>query len=134
MKKTCQEAGLTLVEVIIALAIVSLLAVIALPSYLDSIARARRGDGQAALLHLQLEQEKWRANNIAFADSLSDLDLSSSSADGLYTIAITSADATGFTATATAKGNQTGDTDCSTLTLTQSGATTNTSPARCWKK
>ncbi len=127
-------AGFTLIELMIALVIIALLAGLALPSYLDSIQRARRGDGQASLLRLQLEQEKWRANNLSYSSSLSDLGLGGSSADGFYSLAITSANATGFTATATATSSQSSDTDCLTLTLVQTGANTTTTPAECWRK
>ena len=42
--------GFTLIELMIAVAIVAILAAIAYPSYTEQVARSRRGDGQAALL------------------------------------------------------------------------------------
>lgn len=127
-------AGFTLIEVMMVLAIIALMAALALPSYFESIQRVRRGDGQASLLRLHMEQEKWRANNLSYTAALSDLGLSSRSTDGFYSIAITSAGASGFTATATATGSQRSDTDCPTLILDQAGATTTTTPAECWRK
>lgn len=134
MAELRRATGFTLIEVMIVLVVIAILAGLALPSYLDSVQRARRGDGQASLLRLQLEQEKWRANNLAYTSSLSDLGLSDSSADGFYTIAITFAGASGFTATASASGSQSGDVDCQTLTLAHAGANTSTTPTACWRK
>lgn len=126
--------GFTLIELVIAVAIVGILAAIALPSYLDSIRRGRRVDGQSALLRLQLEEEKWRANNTNYTATLGDLGLTSASSDGFYTIALTAANATGFTATATGSGSQSSDTGCTTLTLVQAGANTTATPTACWRK
>jgi len=46
-----QHAGFTLIELMITVAIVSILAAIAYPSYAEQVARSRRGDAQAALLN-----------------------------------------------------------------------------------
>ena len=46
------QKGFTLFEVLLVLAILSLLATIAYPNYRETIVRARRSDGQTALLEL----------------------------------------------------------------------------------
>lgn len=51
--------GVTLLELVIVLAIVATLAAIAYPSYTDHVVRARRGEGQAALLAAMQEQERY---------------------------------------------------------------------------
>lgn len=117
-----------MIELMIAVVIVGVLASIVYPSYQDYVRRARRADGQEALVRLQVEQEKWRTNNSTYTGALTDLGLTSSSAEGYYTIAIAANSATGFTATATGLGTQASDTGCTTLTITATGRT----PAECW--
>ncbi len=128
----------TLIEMLLAIAVIAILAGIAMPSYQDYARQSRRIDGQTALMSLQMAQERWRANNQSYSASLSDLGVSTSSSENHYTIAITSGStsAGGYTATATAQSTspQAGDTGCSTLTLSQSGNQTSMTPAACWKK
>lgn len=142
-------SGFTLLELIIAVAIVGILAAIALPSYSDSVRKARRSDGTATLLKAQIDQEKWRGNHTAYTSSLQGTNCGTSTATGLcwtsntspegyYTIALSGAGSTGYTATATAIGSQAQDKEdgvsCATLTLTVNasnpqGART---PDECW--
>lgn len=129
-----RRTGFTMTELLIAMAIMAILAVIAVPALTTSLRDTRRSDGQNALLRVQMEQEKWRADNTAYTSTLADLGLTASSVDGHYTIAITAADATGFTAQATGTGSQSGDPACGVMTLTQAGANTTAAPDACWKK
>ena len=127
--------GFTLIELMIAVAIVAILASIAIPAYQKSVQKSRRADAMSTLLQLQLAQEKWRANNTAYTTSLSSLKWNSSvSADGFYTVAITQASATTFTITATPKtgGPQVGD-SCGTFTVTQNGPDLSANKA-CWNR
>ena len=141
-----RKNGFSLIEILIVLVVVAVIAMVAIPSYLDSVQKARRTDGRNALLALQVNQEKYRANCAQYGASIGASDVcttgsytlkgSTSSTEGYYTVAITggSASATGYVATATATGAQAGDTNCPTLTLTVSnvspeGAYT---PADCW--
>lgn len=128
----------TLIEMLVVLTIIAILAAIAVPSYQDHVRQGRRLDGQAALLNLQLAEERWRANHLAYSASLSDLGVGSSSSENHYTLAITSGSvsATGYVATASARSGspQAGDSDCATLTLSQSGNQTTMTPAGCWRK
>ena len=54
--------GFSLIETMIALVVVSVLAGLAYPSFLQLLRKARRGDAIMALLDLQQAQERWRAN------------------------------------------------------------------------
>lgn len=137
MRITRKPTGFTLIEVMIALVIVSILAAIAVPSYQDSVRKGRRADGMTALLHLQLAQEKWRANHTSYSSTLGGggLGLSSSSSDGYYTLAITAASSTGFTATATPKTGTAQAGDTCTFTITQDGPDLSTAAHRsCWNR
>jgi type IV pilus assembly protein PilE len=139
--------GFTLIEVLIALAIVAILAAIAFPSYMDQIRKSRRGDAMEGLQRILMAQEKWRANHTAYTAALTgdhcgDTDAANntglcipdSSDNGHYTLAISAASATGFTATATPAGTQADD-RCGTFAANQDGPlTTGYADAQCWRR
>ena len=52
------QKGMTLIELMIAVAIVAILAAISFPSYQDSVRNARRADAQAALMGLAQAMER----------------------------------------------------------------------------
>lgn len=55
--------GFTLIEIMIAIAIVALLTAIALPSYQEHVRKSRRAEGKSALLKtLQLQERAYTAN------------------------------------------------------------------------
>jgi type IV pilus assembly protein PilE len=58
-----QNQGFTLVELMIVVVIISLLAMVAVPSYNKSIAKARRGDAQASLSNLAAAMERFFTEN-----------------------------------------------------------------------
>lgn len=143
------QRGFTLLELMIVVAVIAILASLAYPSYLDSVRKSRRADGMAALLNVQLAQQKLRANCRFFAGALdateacgasagaSTIVASATSQDGWYAITVANASATGYTATATPQGDQANDrargTNC-TLVLTVDAANPQGvgSPAECW--
>jgi len=113
--------GFTLIELMIVVAVVAILAAIAYPSYQNYILKSQRADAHDALLRIQLEQERWRANNPAYTGDLSDLGLTAESDDGHYQLAISNESGSSFTATATAQGRQANDSNCQSITLTVTG-------------
>jgi len=131
------QSGFTLIEMMIAVIVIGILAAIAVPAYQDYVRKARRADALDSLMYIQNLQEKWRANNSTYSDSLSDIGFTgTTSVDGYYGLALSGASATGFTATATAQGAQSSDTDCASITITVSadnprGVKGGTS-ANCW--
>jgi type IV pilus assembly protein PilE len=139
-----QSPGWTLVELMISLALMSVLAALALPTYQQQQRQARRGDGQAALVQLQMDQARWRSAHDSHADTLSALGWASDrSPQGHYQITLTEANAEGYTALAVALGSQTADHECSPLRLTWQGSATalfsagehtDSDPARCWRR
>ncbi|MDD5320256.1 MAG: type IV pilin protein [Methylococcales bacterium] len=141
-----RSAGFTLIELMIAVAIIAILAAIAVPAYSEYVTRSKRADGKAALLSLQLAQEKYRANCAQYATGIHastmscilggthNLVSSTTSPDGYYTIAITAADANGYTTTAAPTFT---DAKCGTLGINQAGTKTETgsdTAANCWGK
>lgn len=131
----------------IAVVVTGILAAIAYPTYQNAMMKGRRADGKAALVALQMAQEKMRAMCSFYAASLgaasntcgataaaTTLSNSATSSDGYYTLAISSADGANYTLTATPTGlkGQNNDTDCSPLVITNAGGTIGKTPAGCW--
>jgi type IV pilus assembly protein PilE len=68
------SSGFSLIQVIIALAIVGILAGIAFPSYKEASRKAKRAEGRAALYQLMLQEERFysqRNSYIAFSSGSS---------------------------------------------------------------
>ena len=114
----------------IVVAMIGILAAIAVPAYTEYARKARRADAKRALIALQLQQEKWRASNIAYTShagsgpELPELDRVRRT-DGYYRLAVTAASATAYNMTAApiSGGRQAGD-RCGTFAVNQSGTNT----------
>lgn len=140
------KLGFTLIEVMVAVAIVGILASLGYPSYIDYVNKGHRSDAKAALLKMQLAEEKWRASHTTYTNSLASLGFTATvvggvnvyySPDKYYTLTASGANETVYTATATYTGVQTGDTDCKTLSINQDGVksstnSSNTATSNCW--
>lgn len=120
--------GFTLIELMIVVAIVAILAAIAIPAYTEQTRKSRRADAARAIGDLQLRQERWRAENPAYATQ-AQIGTAIPTSD-FYTIAVaaptdatTVAARTQYSLTATPTGVQTGD-RCGNLTGTQAGKPT----------
>lgn len=67
MKQT--QSGFTLVELMIAVAIVGILSSIAIPSYQDSVRKSRRADAKAALLGFSNAMERHFTETNSYCDA-----------------------------------------------------------------
>jgi type IV pilus assembly protein PilE len=68
--KSCQTSnGFTLVELMIVVVIISLLAMVAVPSYNVSVAKARRADAQSTLSGLAGAMERWFTETGSYLDA-----------------------------------------------------------------
>lgn len=143
MKK---QFGFTLIEVMIVVVIVAILAAVAIPSYQNSVQKTRRADAKEALLSAAALQERYFFSKNAYANSVANLGVPSTSSEGHYTISIGSTVLCGtdpkypcYTITATATGPQLDDTQCRTFTVTQTGkkaskaADNSDTTDICWK-
>ncbi|HWT15121.1 MAG TPA: type IV pilin protein [Patescibacteria group bacterium] len=123
--------GFTLIELMIAVAIVAILAAIALPSYQDSVRKSRRADAIRVIGEIRMAQERWRADRPTYG-TLADVG-NPGAASSHYVYTVTGNTATAYTITATAQGGQASDKQgaisCTPLSITQAGTK---SPAACW--
>ncbi|NQZ26565.1 MAG: type IV pilin protein [Colwellia sp.] len=125
--------GFTLIELMIAVAIVGILATVAYPSYVDYVVRSNRSEAPRELVRLANLQEQLFVDSRAYTADMSDLVGTSTvyeTPNKHYKISATVVGST-FTLTATAQGTQaTNDTDCIKIEITDTGSKT---PAVCWE-
>ena len=67
MRKQMTLGGFTLIELMVAIAIIGILAAIAFPSYQDSVRKSKRAEGKAALLDLQNRLERYFIDRNSYA-------------------------------------------------------------------
>lgn len=129
-------AGFTLLELLIALAIVAILATITVPSFSGLVAKSRRADAMAALVQVQLAQERWRAGNPRYSRDLEALGWSSpESPDGHYQLRVETADVVTFRVLAQPVGVQRSD-SCGVFAMAADGPEYSEGFAGpdCWKR
>ena len=138
--------GFTLVEVLVVLLIVAVLSLFAWPALHGHWLRARRADGQLALMQLQQHQARWRTDHPGYGTA-ADLGAPAVSPQGHYRLTVLEPGAAGYLLQAEAQGAQRADSGCAVLQLrleqahtstrsrTASGAE-NPEPAnrRCWSR
>ena len=149
MYKSFRQAGLTLVELMVVLAVLTILATIAYPLYTQQAQKSRRTDARVVLETIAQAQERFFTINGRYgsaaelddpngdgndADSMTDqvmdrLDRNGDGTPDTYAIVINATPAT-FAITANAVGSQSSD-DCSQLTIDQLGARGGTGSG-CW--
>jgi type IV pilus assembly protein PilE len=131
--------GFTLIEVMIALAVVGLLSALAYPTYQQQVAKGRRTDAKQTLLELSQKMERYYTERGTYVGAaLGNTGLFPNvSSGGYYSLAITAQTLDGFTVKATPRGSQTGDA-CASFLYNQLGEQAVSSDAtlsavKCWQ-
>lgn len=126
-----RNKGFTLIELLVVIAIVGILAVIAIPSFTEQVAKSRRAEAMRGIGDIQMKLENWRSGCTTYASLVSCYDTNGNGAlaapektypnatSDSYTFAISAQSATGYKVVATRKGAQSGD-RCGNFELTVS--------------
>lgn len=90
MKKINQQSGFSLIEIIVVLAILTILASVALYNYSSYLLRANRTDAMKFLLDVAARQENYYSFKYKYTTDLNELALSTDQSDyGHYKLTIT---------------------------------------------
>jgi type IV pilus assembly protein PilE len=125
-----RSKGFTLIELMIALAVVAILGAVALPSYRDSVTRSSLASGTANLKELRTRMEQRYADNRSYQASVSGCAIPNfiDTSDGFsYACSLTNS-GQGFTWTATGSGKSAGF----TYTIDEAGIETTTAARTGW--
>ena len=143
-------AGFTLVETMIVVVILSILAAIGYPSYIEYVVRSHRQAARAALYQVADRQEQFFSDNKRYAATLDELNYAAEvigldqdgqftaadSDDRTYRVTLDADDASDTTYTVQSIPDLVQaerDTDCGTLSLTHTGERDQTGAAEnCW--
>jgi type IV pilus assembly protein PilE len=142
--------GFTLIELMVVIAIASILVAIATPSYTSYIRKSRRTEAKTALLDLASREERYMSTNNSYTNTGANLGytaLPTTTGAGYYTmtvpapVASTATAPASFTATATpvAGMGQDKDTSCVSFTVDSTGKQSSLNSAgtdstsTCWR-
>jgi type IV pilus assembly protein PilE len=137
------SSGFTLIELMVTVAIVTILATIAVASYSSQIQKSRRTEAKSALLDLAGREERLFSTSNAYSSDEAALGYATAAGtpmtnmpfgNNYYTLtAVTTANT--YTLTATPVGQQASDTACGSLSVNQlgvQGVTGTSSVSTCW--
>lgn len=122
MRSADRRRGFTLIEMLVVMTIIGILAAVAIPAYMQYIARGARAEARTTLTQAAQFMERWRTQNGTYATAALPAALAASPFPGTpkYTIALGGLTAAAYTLTATPVGSMVGDV-CGNLSLTQTG-------------
>lgn len=137
--RCCSRRGFSLIELMIAVAIVAIIAAVALPSYREYVNRGNRAEARANLMEGAQFMERFYAASNQYVNTDSStptLPTRLNQSSPTYSITVT-ATVAAFTLTATPGGSMSGD-KCGALVMTQTGAklapnASGISATDCWR-
>lgn len=136
--QTRRDAGFTLIELMIVVALTGILVAIAVPTYQDSVRKSRRGQAQADLVEAAQALERYYTVNGKYTGKtlkeIAGFD-QSPRADGTahYSLSL-QADTRSYTVTATPSSDSSQSQDkCGTMSVDATGKKTAKSTDYCWK-
>ena len=130
--------GITLIELMIVVVVISILGAIAYPNYREFAARAKRMEAKTALLQAATNQERFYLQNNRFSQDMRELGFTANPFDtdsGSYRITTASIVATAdFTVTATYMLADTEATKCNIFTIDGAGVKVSSPKTDCWTR
>ena len=127
--------GITLIELMIVIVILSILVAIAYPNYREFAARAKRTEARAALLEIAAAQERFYLQNSRFGDmgelGYDDPWITDSES---YAVTITANDASDFTAQADYEFGDDEELKCNLFTINGAGVKGSDPDTDCWTR
>ena len=132
MRMRKHMGGITLIELMIVIVILSVLVAVGYPNYREFAARAKRTEARAALLEISAAQERFYLQNQAFGD-VGDLGYDDPwiTDSESYSVTITANNAADFSATATYLLGGEEDGKCGSFTIDGTGAKTSEPALDC---
>lgn len=142
--RTKRPFGFTLIELMIVVAVVAILAMIAIPGYMEQIRKGKRAEAARAIGDITLREERWRADHSTYG-TLDDLTGSAANSTSFnnalqyYSVSIANNTATGYVITATRKGDLANDPKCGNFTMTLAAGITTKDVSSgdrkyCWRQ
>ena len=136
------QSGFTLLELVIAMAVLTLLVTMAYPSYLEHMNKVRRADALGPLLDVTSRQEQYMLDHKQYAGNMTQLGFAANpyiTPEGYYSVAVVTAGCGTspcyrFTATPVSGKAQAKDAKCTSLSINSAGSKTATGSAstKCW--
>jgi type IV pilus assembly protein PilE len=130
--------GVTLIELLIVVVIVSILAAVAYPNYRAYVQKSKRNEAKAALLQIATNQERHYLNNNTYTLDMTELGFAAAgnvlTDSETYEIDVTAADANSYTAQATYQLADEEAAKCLTFSINERNAKTSGPLADCWTR